>query len=305
MKIIKKIQDIGKLKYPIITIGNFDGVHLAHQEIIRKIVKRAKEKNGTSIIITFEPHPVKFFKKSSLKLLQTINQRLEIIDSLGVDIGIILEFNEDLSKTSAEAFVKDFLLNQLGMKEIFIGYNFHFGKNKQGDISLIKELGSKYRFEVFVQNAIVLDGIICSSTNIRGFIERGEIEKANLLLNRNFSISGVVREGDMLGRRIGYPTINIYTENELLPSNGVYITYVNYKGKLLPSITNVGVKPTFDGTEKGIETHILNFNKDIYGEKVDLFFIKKIRDEKKFPSQKELSEQIFKDVEIAKDFFNK
>lgn len=305
MKIIKSKDKIGKFNYPIITIGNFDGVHLAHQEIIKKAVKRAKEKKGTSIVITFEPHPVKFFKHFNLKLLQTINQRLEIIESLGIDVVIVLDFNENLSNTSAKTFVEEFLIDKIGMKEIFIGYNFHFGKNKEGDIDLIENLSKKHSFEVFIQNPIILDGIVCSSTNIRKFIEAGEIEKANFFLNRNFSISGIVVGGNKLGEKIGFPTINIKSENELLPLDGVYITYVNFKEDSLPSITNIGIKPTFGETMKSIESHILNFNKEIYGEKVNLCFLKRIRSEIKFPSVKELSEQIARDIEIARNYFYK
>jgi len=304
MLVFYSINEIPEIENSVITIGNFDGLHHAHQKIIKDTVNRAKQILAKSVVITFEPHPLKFFKKTDIKLIQTLSQKLECISLLGVNLILVLKFDKELSEMSAVDFVDKVLIKRLGMKELYIGYNFQFGKAKEGDINMMIKFSNMFNFKVYVQEPIMVDGIICNSTTIRNFIERGDIEVANKLLDRFYSISGVVIKGESIGRVIGYPTINIQTENELLPLEGVYLTYVIYDNKSYPSVTNIGYRPTFKGKNKSIESYIIDFNKELYGEKVQLLFLKRLRDEKKFDSTKELIEQIIKDVKYARHYFN-
>lgn len=304
MLVLNEIDKIKGIESSVATIGNFDGLHYAHQTIIKEVIKKARQLLIQSILITFEPHPIKYFKKTDIKLLQTLSQKLELIKSLGINITVILEFNQELANMSAEDFVKNLLIERLKVKHLFIGYNFQFGKGKKGDINVVKRLSNKYKFNVYIQEPVIIGGIICNSTTIRSFIQRGDVETAKNLLDRYYKIEGKVVKGERIGQVIGYPTINIVTSNELLPSNGVYLTYVVYNDVLYPSITNIGFKPTFGGRNKTIETYIIDFNKSLYNEQLQLCFVKRIRDEKKFDSPKELVQQIIKDVNYARYYFD-
>ncbi len=304
MLVYNDINNIEELECSVITIGNFDGLHYAHQKIIKDVVAKANGLGCKSILITLEPHPLKYFEKYNIKLLQTVSQKLEIISLLGLNIVILLPFNKELANMSAIAFVEKILIDKLKMKHLFIGYNFQFGKEKKGDISLLLSLSKKYKFNIYIQEPIIVDGYVCNSTTIRNFIERGEIEIANKLLDRYYAIKGRVIKGYQRGQIIGYPTINIQTDNELLPLDGVYITYVLYKNIFYPSVTNIGFKPTFEAENRSIESYIIDFNKNLYDEEVQLHFIKRLRDEKKFDSSEKLIEQIIKDVAYARDYFN-
>ena len=303
MKIIYNIEDAQNLTYSVITIGNFDGVHLAHQKIIKDVVQHARNKGGTSILITFNPHPLKFLRNIDIKFLQTINQRLEVIESLGMDRVVSLSFDEKLANSTAVEFVENILIKKLKMRELFIGFNFHFGKNKEGDINLIHKLALKHNFSVHIQEPIIVNGIVCNSTIIRNFIEQGEMENATSLMDRYFSIIGTVIRGNKLGSKLGFPTINIEPENEFLPHTGVYVTSVSYNQCSYPSVTNVGYSPTVEKNKLTVESYILNFNEELYGERVTLLFIKKIRDEMKFASIEQLIKQIAQDVEYANKYF--
>lgn len=304
MLVLNDINKIKGIESSVATIGNFDGLHYAHQTIIKDVVEKARQLSVQSILITFEPHPIQYLKKANIKLLQTLSQKLELIKSLGVSITIILGFNQELANMSAEDFVKNILIEKLRVKHLFIGYNFQFGKGKEGDINVIKKLSNKYNFNVHVQEPVIIGGIICNSTTVRSFIESGDVETAKSLLDRYYTIEGKVVKGERIGQVIGYPTINIMTSNELLPLDGVYLTYLQYNDVLYPSLTNIGFKPTFGGRGKTIESYIIDFNKSLYDERVQLCFVKRIRDEKKFDSPKKLVEQIIKDVNYARHYFD-
>jgi len=303
MKIFYHIDDVQGITHSMITIGNFDGVHLAHQKIIKDVVSRAKESGGTSILITFHPHPLKYLKNVDIKLLQTTRQKLEIIEWIGIDMMIMLTFDDKLANITALDFVEKILIEKLKMEELFIGYNFHFGKNKEGDINVIRQLAQKHNFIVHVQEPVIIKGILCNSTTVRNLLENGDIENATNLLDRYFSIRGTVVSGEKLGRKLGFPTVNIEPENDFFPHTGVYLTYLNYNGIVYPSVTNVGYSPTVEKKNITIESYILNFNEKIYGKKVSLLFIRKMRDEIKFNSLNQLSEQISRDVEYARLYF--
>ena len=303
MKIFYDIEDIQDISYSVITIGNFDGVHLAHQRIIKDVVARAMERGGTSILVTFNPHPLKFLRNVDIKLLQTAKQRLTIMEWLGMNIAIVLTFDEKIANITATDFVEKILIEKLKMKELFIGYNFHFGKNKEGDFNVIRTLAKKHNFIVNVQEPISVKGILCNSTTIRNLLENGDIENATNLLDRYFSIIGIVVSGEKLGSKLGFPTINIEPENDFFPHTGVYLSYVKYNEIFYPSVTNVGFSPTVEKKNITIESYILNFNEKIYGARVSLLFVKKIRDEIKFDSLNQLAEQIARDAEYAKMYF--
>ncbi|OGF67222.1 MAG: riboflavin biosynthesis protein RibF [Candidatus Fischerbacteria bacterium RBG_13_37_8] len=305
MNVIYSIEDAKDIKETSVTIGNFDGVHVAHQKIIRDVVEKAKEKHYTSVLITFDPHPLKYFQKAQVKLLQTLKQKLEIMAILEIDIIVLLSFDEILANMTASQFVENILVKKFHARELYMGYNFQFGKDKEGDSTLIQKLSKKHNFNFYIQQAVIVDGIVCNSTTIRNFIENGDVDTAMKLLDRHFTISGTVIKGSGLGKLLGYPTINIQTENELLPHDGVYLTYINHNNNFYPSITNIGFRPTFKGKNRTVESFIIDFEKILYDEQIHLLFIKKIRNEIQFSSSLELAEQITKDVEYARNYFDK
>ena len=289
--------DTYKIKSSAVAIGNFDGFHLGHQKIIQRLKQIARENNLISIILTFTPNPKIYFKREK-HLINTDAQKKEILENLEVDRVIIINFAEVVDM-SDEQFLKDFLIDKYKMKHIVMGENFRFGKGREGDISFLKQMSNQWGFGLTVVKSVRLDNHRISSTYIREKLAAAQIEESNRMLGRRYFINGLVVEGDKVGTELGFPTINLETENILLPE-GVFKTTVEIAGEIYDSITYIGYRPTFSGKEKKVESHIFDFNREIYGKPVKIYFEKKLRNDMKFESKKSLINQIKKDIENLK-----
>ena len=302
MKVISSLEDIKEpFAYAVITVGNFDGVHIGHQGLLKEVKKRADKMSGTSVVLTFEPHPLKVLKEKKIPLITPFERKIELIEKLGIDVVICLPFTREFSKVSAREFVEEILLKKIGMKEIVVGYDYTFGHKREGNIDLLKKLGDELGFKVCILGPILVDNMIVSSTRIRNLIMEGELEKVKTLLNRYYQVSGEVIAGhDRGGRLLGFPTANLKLVNEVFPKNGVYVVEVIYNNKVYGGVTNIGFKPTFGNDALSVETHILDFDQNIYGKKIKLNFIKRLRNEKRFSSIEALAAQIKRDIEEAR-----
>ncbi len=274
----------------IVTIGNFDGVHRGHRKILETVVVRAKEVGRVSVAITFEPHPLAVLRPDHApRRIQTLRQKEEAIEALGVETLLIIPFTRDFSLTEPEDFVREFLVARLAASEIYLGHHFAFGRGKRGDLSLLKRMGPECGFTASGTEEVIYKDEPISSTRIRNALERGEVAEANAMLGREYELDGIVSKGDKVGHKIGYPTINLAPENDFHPADGV---------------TNIGTRPTlYEDTKTTIETFVLDFSANVYGEKVRLFFHERLREERKFPSVEALTEQIARDIEAARAYF--
>ncbi len=290
-----------------ITIGNFDGVHKAHKKLIEMAIGCGKSFDGglKTLVLSFYPHPVAFFRSGSFKPLVTSEEKQLLLNQLDVDFFVEFPF-EEVVTVEPEQFFKEILIDKLGCKALTVGEDYRFGKNRAGDINLLKQLGEKYGVTVNVMSDIYYEGRRISSTAIRECIEKKDFELAEKMLARPYFAMGKVTSGKSIGRTIGFPTLNISThEDKLYPSNGVYITTTEHGGYIYKSITNIGVKPTVGENERVIETFLFDFSgNDLYGEEIVVNFHKWVRDEKKFGDVSELKEQIAKDKAVAERFFD-
>lgn len=281
-----------------VTIGNFDGVHIGHQALIKKAVKYSRENDLKSVVFTFSNHPMNFFKPNTVKNIITSKEKENLVKSLGVDIYISIEFNEDMTKISAEDYIKNILVDKLNVKRVIIGHDFSFARKKEGNSEILSYFGKKFGFEVEVESAIKIDDKRVSSTDIRKYIQNGEVENAEKLLGRKYSLSGEVVRARQIGRTIGFPTANIeFEKNNLLPLRGVYATEVHLDRKIYMGATSVGTNPTVDGKSESVETFILDFDEDIYGSFIEVLFVDRIREEVRFDSKEKLKNQLIEDVE--------
>lgn len=286
----------------VITIGTFDGVHIGHRKILEKITHSAKYLNCESIVLTFFPHPRMVLQEnSSIKLLNTMEEKGKLLQKIGIDNLIIHPFDKEFSQLSAEEFVKKVLVEQLQIQKIIIGYDHRFGRNRTADINDLIVFGEKYDFEVEQISAQEIDDIAISSTKIRTAIAEGTISLANEYLGYNYFFSGTVIKGNQLGRTIGFPTANIQIKEDykLIPKNGVYIVKSYLQEELIYGMMNIGNRPTVNGTNQTIEVHFLNFNEDLYGQEITIELLEFIRDEQKFDSLDALKNQIQKDKEYC------
>jgi riboflavin kinase/FMN adenylyltransferase len=314
MKIIRELQT--KLDYPepVVTMGNFDGVHLGHQKIFRKVVEKAKEINGTPIAITFDPHPVRVLApERGLKILTTFEDKANLISGEGIKVLICIGFSKEFAKTDPDEFIEDVLVNKLGVKWVIVGHNYAFGKGKKGTTALLRRMGRKYGFGVnVVRYAKVYDDIV-SSSRVRSLLLRGRVCEASKMLGRAYHIEGTVIKGAGRGTPLLHtPTANITTPNELVPKEGVYAVRVSIEGKgsggrwqVYDGVANIGKNPTFGDVPMSYEVHIFDFNQNLLGEKIKIHFIDRIRDEKKFSGIGELEEQIKKDIKKARQILSK
>lgn len=301
MKTFHSISTYPCLENTIITIGTFDGVHIGHQKIIQKVVQIAKEKNHKSLVLTFFPHPRMVLQKDhSIQLLNTLAEKEILFQKLGVDYLIIHPFDAEFSNLTAEEFVKNILVNQLHCKKIVIGYDHRFGKNRTADINDLIAYGKVYDFEVEQISAQEIDEIAVSSTKIRKAITEGDMDTANSYLGYHYNFTGTVIRGKQLGRTIGFPTANLIIDQEykLIPKNGVYIVSLTLHSEKYFGMMNIGNRPTVNGEQQTIEVHILNFEREIYNEKVTVSILDFIRNEQKFNSLSDLKNQI----ELDKNF---
>jgi riboflavin kinase/FMN adenylyltransferase len=291
----------------VLTIGNFDGVHLGHQAVLKYVVERADRLGAVGAAMTLDPHPIKLLRpRMAPKLLSTLDQRLELIGRTGIEVALVVPFTHRLARMPAESFVKEVLVERLGIREVYIGANFRFGADRGGDVALLERMGAELGFKAAASPIVELEGGVVSSTKVRQAVSDGEMVEAAAMLDRHHFIDGGVLEGKRLGRKLGFPTLNIEVENEIEPANGVYITAVHIPsfGRTFASVTNVGTRPTvYENSILTIETHLLDFMADVYRESVRLYFIKRLRDEVSFPSTVQLMAQIQKDVESSRLFF--
>lgn len=304
MKIIRGFERLPVFpKQTIVALGNFDGVHEGHRAILNFVIDKAKGTSLISMLLTFSPHPETILGKKRVRLIQTLDQRLEEIRKFGLDSALIIPFDKAFSRLTAREFIQKILINLLKAKIVVVGENFRFGHDRGGDSRLLRQLASRYDLRVFSLPSVIKDGSTVSSSLIRSHLQEGQIEKANVLLGRPYEISGEVIRGQDRGKSIGFPTANIRTPNEILP-RGVFVTRVNINAKTWPSVTNIGQRPTFGQKDIIIESYILGFNRDLYGKDITIQFLQKIREEIKFTSAQNLSDQIQKDIETAKSFFD-
>jgi riboflavin kinase/FMN adenylyltransferase len=305
MKIFNQLEKITQaFKAAVITIGNFDGVHIGHQVLFHEVVEKADAIDGTSIAMTFEPHPMRVLKKNNHPPLITLyEQKAELIKRSGIDVLICIPFTREFASLSAEAFIKDLLVAKIGMQAIIVGEDYTFGKNREGNLTVLKSYASQMGYEVIVADWIKAgqnfsDRI--SSTKIRELVMAGEVEPARKMLGRHYQIRGLVVKGrDRGGRLLGIPTANISLQDELCPKTGIYAVTVDYHNRLYKGVANIGYSPTFEDNEFTVEVHLLNFSTDIYAEKIRVNFIERIRDEKKFANISELTAQINQDIKTA------
>lgn len=303
MRIVYDLNELTEpLRNPVLTIGNFDGVHRGHLALFDKVMERAKAINGRSVVMTFDPHPAKVMNSGNgPPLITPIEQKLELISSTGIDVIICLAFTLEFSSMSAEDFVRDILLERLGVREIVVGYDYTFGRKRQGDVSLLREMGDKLGFRVHLTGPVHLDGAVVSSTSIRRFLQQGNLVDAKRFLGRDYQIYGTVVKGKGRGGRLlGFPTANLKPVDELIPRRGVYAVTVRVDDKDYCGVANIGYNPTFGDDALSIETHMLDFSGNIVGRMIKIRFIQRLRDEKTFSDVKELSDQITQDIEQAR-----
>lgn len=327
MRIIRELPNRLDYPNPVVTIGNFDGVHIGHQKIFRRVVEKAKEIHGTPMAITFDPHPVRVLTpERGLKILTTFEDKAKLIASAGIKVLICIGFSKEFAKTDPDEFIKDILGNKLGVKWVTVGHNYTFGRGKKGTTSLLRRRGKKYGFGVsVVRYAKVCDNIV-SSSRIRSLLLRGRVCEASKMLGRAYHIEGTVIKGAGRGSSLLHtPTANITTPNELVPKEGVYAVKVSIGNRqeeidnvktiahrpspiayeIYDGVANIGKNPTFGNMPMSYEVHIFDFNQNLLGEKIKIHFIDRIRDEKKFSGIGELEEQIKKDIQKAREILSK
>ncbi len=302
MRIIRGVKNLAeKFQDPVLTLGNFDGVHLGHQAIFRRVVERAGEISGTSVAFTFEPHPLKVLApERSPRLLNTFHGKMKLLEAFGIDVVICADFTKEFAEQHPDDFARDVLHGKIGAREIYVGYDYAFGRGREGSIEFLKKIGGYYGFAVGVIEPVRVDGVVVSSSAVRDLVSAGRVDDAAKLLGRFYSIEGDVVHGAHRGRKLGFPTANISTPNELIPAYGVYAVHVDAGGSGLAGVCSIGVRPTFNSASFSIEVYIFDFDQDLYGRQLQISFIKRLRGEEKFPDAESLIRQIRSDVEDAK-----
>ncbi len=304
VKIYHSIESFEKVKNAVVTTGTFDGVHLGHLKIINRLRKIAKAIDGETVLLTFSPHPrIVLFSDNSLKLILTKSEKIDLLRKAGIDHLIIHPFSREFSRLSSVEFVRDILVNKLATSRLVIGYDHHFGRNREGSFEHLREFGPLYGFQVEEISAQDVEEVSVSSTKIRKALESGDVKTARAYLTHDFCLSGIVVKGNHLGHKIGFPTANIKVmdSHKLIPANGVYAVRVLVRGKEYKGMLNIGIRPTIDDSDKTIEVHIIDFDEEIYGEDVRVFFIEWVREEQKFDSLEALKNQLIQDkIEVLK-----
>ncbi|HMM11439.1 MAG TPA: bifunctional riboflavin kinase/FAD synthetase [Bacteroidales bacterium] len=303
MKVYNDINHFQPVKNAIVTVGTFDGVHLGHQAIFRRMVEDAKKIGGQTVVVTFHPHPrmVLNIDSQNLRFITTQEQKLHLIEKTGIDHVIIIEFTRAFSRTSSEDFIKQFIVEKIKPARLVVGYDHHFGKNRMGDFKLLYDLSLKFNFKLERIPAQDVEHIAVSSTKIRKALEAGDVRRANKLLGYEYTICGTVIHGNAMGRKLGFPTANLAIDEQykLIHATGVYACHVTYQNHIYPGMSNVGFRPTVGSETLTIETHIFGFEQEIYGEELCISFVDRIRDEKKFDTLEALSIQLAKDKQKA------
>ncbi|NBC28101.1 MAG: bifunctional riboflavin kinase/FAD synthetase [Bacteroidetes bacterium] len=300
------LNDVERKEQTVLTVGTFDGVHEGHKVLIGTVVKKAKALGARSVIVTFDPHPRNIINPGSdgIKLLSTLPERCELLADLGIDQMVVIPFDRDFSLLSSEEFVRDVIWKKIGVQEFVLGYDHQFGKDREGSIETVRKLGDELGFSAHVVSRQEVGNKTVSSTSIRNALQKdGDVEQASEFLGRYYILNGTVVHGDKRGKQIGYPTANIQIEmsKKVIPKEGVYAVWARVDDEYHPGMMNIGNRPTFDGTEIKMETHIFSFDEDIYGKEIQVQFVKRIREEKKFNGVDPLMKQLEKDQKKAKE----
>jgi riboflavin kinase/FMN adenylyltransferase len=304
VEIIRGIEAF-KRRYPnpVLTIGNFDSVHLGHQKIFQKVIARARDLSGTSMVMTFEPHPMKVLApERDLKLLVTPDEKIRLIENAGIEALLLVRFDRDFAKLNPEEFIRNILVDRIHVREVIVGGRYVFGKNKKGTVEMLRRRGRKYGFTVRAVRNVKMHGHIVSSSTIRTLLVKGAVEEVAVFLGRPYSIKGTVIKGKGRGKRLlNIPTANITTPVEIVPREGVYAVRVARKGKVYYGVANIGKNPTFGNDEVSYEVHLLDFSGNLLGRNLRMYFIKRIRGEKTFPDIQSLERQIRQDMRDARE----
>ena len=307
MKIYKDLSEYNSTDKTFVTIGTFDGVHIGHQKVIKKLIKSAHKKNATSLLLTFFPHPRMVLQKDTgIQLINTIDERIQLLNKIGLEAIVIQPFTKEFSKLTALDFTRNILVNKLNISKLVIGYDHHFGKNREGNFEQLKEYGHTYGFDLKEISQQDIDKIAVSSTKIRTAIENGEIEKANNYLGYNFMLTGTVVKGKNLGEKIGFPTANLYIKEtyKIIPKTGAYVVKSEIGEKTIFGMMNIGFRPTVSGKDQTIEIHFFDFNQDLYDENIQIDVLAFLRDEQKFESIDALKQQLNVDKEKSLKLIN-
>lgn len=284
----------------VVTFGVFDGLHIGHQDVLKTVRARAEADGLVSVLFGFYPHPLAFLAPEKCPpVLMCLPKRIETLEQLGIDIAIFVNFNEQIASMSPDAFVNNVLLELCRAKHVVVGYACQFGKDREGNAALLESIGEQLQFGVTVVPPTQLNGLPVHSTRIRQSIARGDLGLASQLLGRIYSLSGTIIRGDGRGKELGFPTANIEPGEQLCPPNGVYAIRAKLADRWLDGVLNIGIRPTFNGTKFQVESHFFNFNEVIYGENIEIFFIEKIRSERKFSNMRALVQQIHRDIAVA------
>ena len=308
MKIYKSIEEYNESKSSVVTIGTFDGIHKGHQKIIKKVINASKKSNLSSVVLSFFPHPrIILNKYNDVKMIDTLDEKIDHLEKIGIDHLIIHPFDKKFSLLSADQFIKEYLVEKLQLKRIVIGYDHRFGKGREASVTDLKEYSREFNFVVDEINAQEIEKIAISSTKIRNSINEGDLKTTKTYLGRFFNLTGKVVKGDGLGKQINYPTANISIEEDykIIPKDGVYYIKTKIDNKLFNGMMNIGHRPTIGAKEKSIEVYLFNFDRDIYNKIISIDVVEKIRDEKKFMSIEALKTQLSKDEEHCLKLINK
>ena len=307
MEIIRGLEALNK-SYPntVLTIGNFDGVHLGHQKIILEVLKRSEEIKGTSMAVTFEPHPMKVLApEREIRILTTLEEKAKLIEEMGVNVLLCINFNKEFANLLPDDFIEDVLVKKINAKEIIVGTNYAFGKNKKGTVELLRTRGKKYGFRVKAVRNVRVYGNIVSSSSIRSLLLKGAVYDTSTFLGRAYSIEGSVIKGKGRGKNLlNIPTANITTPVEIAPKEGVYAVRVGFNNSIYEGVANIGKNPTFGNTDVSYEVHLLNFSGDLLGEDIRIFFIDRLRGEQLFPDILSLEKQIRNDIERVREILS-
>ena len=304
MKILHDPRHFPSSQRTSVTIGNFDGLHLGHRQILVDLIRTAAASGTASLVMTFSPHPLQILHPGKApKLIIPTEDKIARIESLGVDYLLLVKFDEKLSRLSGESFIREILVGSLRVQHILVGHNFVFGHKRSGNVALLEELGQEFDYAVHVIPPVAVRGSRVSSTGIRDLIRAGRISQANRLLGRYYTLHGRVVPGQGLGKTALFPTLNLETQNEILPANGVYATLALFEGRSHPAVTNVGTRPTVSGTSLSVETHLLEHTPEAPPSTLELKFLHRLRNEHRFPSVDELKKQIAKDIQRTERFF--
>jgi riboflavin kinase/FMN adenylyltransferase len=308
MEIIRGLEDL-KENYPntVITIGNFDGLHLGHQKIIQTVLQESEDINGTSMVVTFDPHPMKILApEREIKLLTTPKERERLIQTMGIHVLLCITFNEEFSQLTPDDFIDDILVKKINAKKVIVGQNYAFGKARKGTTELLRRRGRKYGFNVKVVRHAKFNGEVVSSSKIRSFLSKGQVFEASTFLGRAYTIEGNVIKGAGRGEKLLHiPTANITTPNELVPKEGVYAVKIGIKNDFFDGVANIGKKPTFGDAVTSYEVHIFNYTGNLLGEHLRIHYIDWIRDQQSFPDALSLERQIRNDIEHAREILNR